>query len=109
MYQFIDKHNLGKPYTYIHPYKQFLVKNIVDKIFDGVEYLVVFGSATSMACKPYSDLDICVVGDFCESELAKLRVKGESIDILHYCNLEALKEDRRLYNEIAEKGVKVYG
>jgi predicted nucleotidyltransferase len=108
MYLFHDKYNLGKPYIYIHPYKQKIVSEVVSRVFDEISQLVVFGSAVSLACKPYSDVDFCVIGDFCESKIKNLRIKGEEIDFLHYKSIDELREDRRLCEEV-KKGVKVYG
>ena len=109
VYLFKDKYNLGKPFIYIHPYKQLLAKQVTDRIFAGISHLLVFGSAVSLACKPYSDLDICVIGDFCESNLSQLRIPGEHLDLIHYTSADVLMKDRRLYKEIASKGVKIHG
>ena len=108
-YKFIDKHGYGGPYVYIHPYKQKAVKQIVDNIFPGVSQLIIFGSATSTACKPSSDIDVCVIGEFDTEQVAKLRQAGDVLDILHFVNVESLKHDTRLVNELRTKGVRVYG
>jgi predicted nucleotidyltransferase len=108
MYLFKDKYNLGKPYVYIHPYKQGVVRDVVQRVFSGVEQLIIFGSSVSLSCKANSDVDICVIGDFCESKLSQLRVEGEVMDIVHYPCADSLRQDVRLYDEI-KKGVRVYG
>jgi len=108
MYLFKDKYNLGKPYIYIHPYKQNVVSEVVKNVFKEVNQIIVFGSAVSLACKPHSDVDLCVIGNFCESKLSHLRVKGESIDILHYTSVSDLQKDTRILNEV-KNGVRVYG
>jgi len=107
-YRFIDKYNYGEPYVYIHPYKQQVVKAIVDNIFPEISQLIVFGSSTTTACKPYSDVDVCVIGDFDDAQISRLRVKGESIDILHFRSVEQLLQDSCLINEV-KKGVRMYG
>ena len=109
MYKFIDKFGYGEPFVYIHPYKQEVVKNAVNQAFEGISHIIVFGSAVGLACKPYSDVDLCVIGDVCENSLTKLRTKGQPMDILHYTSVEELKKDRRVYEEITRKGVMVYG
>ncbi|MCL1846040.1 MAG: nucleotidyltransferase domain-containing protein [Defluviitaleaceae bacterium] len=108
MYLFKDKYNLGKPYIYIHPYKQKIVNDIVARAFSEISQLIVFGSAVSLACKPHSDVDVCVIGDFCESKLRELRVTGEALDFVHYTDVDSLRKDRRLCAEV-KKGVLVYG
>ncbi|MCL1877621.1 MAG: nucleotidyltransferase domain-containing protein [Defluviitaleaceae bacterium] len=108
MYLFKDKYNLGKPYIYIHPYKQKIVSDIVERAFDEISQLVVFGSAVSLACKPHSDVDICVIGNFCESRLSELRITGEALDLVHYPDVNTLRKDKRLCAEV-KKGVRVYG
>lgn len=106
--QFIDKYGYGKPYVYIHPYKQHVVKAIADSIFPEIGQVVVFGSAVTNACKPYSDVDVCVIGNFDTEKVAQLRVKGEAIDILHFETVDHLRQDDRLVNEV-RKGVQIYG
>jgi predicted nucleotidyltransferase len=108
MYLFKDKYNLGKPYIYIHPYKQMIVRNVVEKVFSDITQLIVFGSSVSLTCKPYSDVDICVIGNFDGIRLGELRVKGEAIDFVHYPCINELQKDKRLFNEI-KKGVRIYG
>ena len=108
-YRFIDKYGYGKPFVYIHPYKQQTVKAIVDNVFPGVKQLIIFGSATSTACKPYSDVDVCVIGDFDTEEVTKLRTSEDNLDILHFKNIEILLQDTRLVRELKKKGVRVYG
>jgi len=108
MYRFFDKHNYREPYIYIHPYKQQIVKQVVENVFDEIDYVIVFGSAVTTACKPYSDLDICVIGEFDEEKLRALRIKGEDMDILHFSEVKDLLEDKILAREV-EKGVVVYG
>lgn len=108
MYLFKDKHNLGKPYIYIHPYKQKIVHEVVARAFEEITQLIVFGSAVSPACKPYSDVDFCIIGDFCESKIKNLRIPGEVLDFMHFKNVEILREDSRFCKEV-EKGVRVYG
>lgn len=108
--RFIDKFGYGEPFVFIHPYKQTLAKAVLDKAFEyikGIEHIIIFGSAITDACKPYSDIDICVIGDFDISQISKLRVKDEAMDILHFKNVATLKEDPRLFEEIS-KGVAIY-
>jgi len=107
-YKFIDKYGYGGSYVYIHPYKQHVVKTIVNNVFPEISQVIVFGSSTTTACKPYSDVDICVIGDFDSEQVSNLRVAGEAIDILHFKNIDSLLEDARLTDEV-RKGVRVYG
>ena len=109
MYRFIDKHNLGEPYIYIHPYRQRDVKELVDKAFEGISYIILFGSSVNDTCKYDSDLDVCVIGDFDEALLKDFRVKGVAMDVLHYKTVDDLKTETYLFNEINKNGVKVYG
>jgi len=107
-YRFVDKYNYGSPYIYIHPYKQHVVKTIVDNTFPEISQIIVFGSSITTACKPYSDVDICVIGDFDDEHLSSLRVRGEAIDITHFKTVGMLLQDSRLADEV-KKGVRVHG
>ena len=108
-YRFIDKYGYGGPYVYIHPYKQQSVKQIVDNVFPEISQVIIFGSATSMACKPSSDVDVCVIGEFDTEQVAQLRQAKDTLDILHFADVESLKQDARLVKELRTKGVRVYG
>jgi len=109
MYRFIDKHNLGEPYDHIHPYQQIRVRELVNRVFDGITHVIIFGSSVNLTCKPNSDLDVCVIGDFDTDKIKQLRIKDVAMDVLHYKDAETLKDDYRIYREVTERGVQVYG
>ena len=107
MYKFIDKFKLGTPYRYIHPYQQQNVKTLCEKTFDGIEYVIIFGSSVNLTCHQHSDLDVCVIGDFDPILLKDFRIKGVAMDLFHYKSLKEAASDTMLYTGIKE-GVVVY-
>ena len=114
MYKFIDKYNLGKPFCYIHPYKQMAVKHLVDNVEDWVENVIIFGSSVTHAHYYDSDLDVCIVGIPTEEfSSQKLRLKGEIYDFILVDSPELLKQKSNddfcsVYRDIMDGGVVVY-
>ena len=114
MYKFIDKHNLGSPFHYVHPYKQLAVKHLVDNVEDWVEGVIIFGSSVTHAHHYDSDLDVCIIGTPAgEFSSINLRVKGVAYDFILVDSVEELKQKSdedfcSVYREIMEGGVVVY-
>jgi len=114
MYKFIDKHNLGKPFYYIHPYKQLAVKHLVDNIEDWVEGVIIFGSSVTHAHHYDSDLDVCIIGTPTREFTSRnLRLRGESYDFIPIESAETLKQKSdedfcSIYRDIVEGGVVIY-
>ncbi|MCL2378159.1 MAG: nucleotidyltransferase domain-containing protein [Defluviitaleaceae bacterium] len=114
MYKFLDKHNLGKPFYYIHPYKQLAVKHLVDNVEDWVEGVIIFGSSVTYAHHYDSDLDVCIIGTpKKEFSSRNLRLKGEPYDFILVDSAKLLKQKSDedfscVYRDIMEEGVVVY-
>ena len=114
MYKFLDVHNLGKPFYYIHPYKQMAVKHLVDNVEDWVENIIIFGSSVTHAHHYNSDLDVCIVGiPIEEFSSHKLRLKGQMYDFILIDSLKLLKQKSdddfcSVYRDIMDGGVVVY-
>jgi len=114
MYKFLDKHNLGRPFYYVHPYKQLAVKHLVDNVEDWVDGVIIFGSAVTHAHFYESDLDVCIIGvPTGEFSSYNLRIKGESYDFILVESVTLLKQKSdedfsSIYRDIMEEGVVVY-
>ncbi|MCL1934897.1 MAG: nucleotidyltransferase domain-containing protein [Defluviitaleaceae bacterium] len=109
-YKFKDKEGFSPPFTYIHPYKQKEVKNIVDKLKGRVEAIIVFGSSVAYHCWTGSDIDLCLIGispeDIKRGELP-------NSDVLYYKTKEEFLNNANtdlwtIEKEILEKGVVVW-
>ena len=114
MYKFKDVHSLGKPFYYVHPYKQLAVKHLVDNAYDWIEGIIVFGSAVSHAHHYDSDLDVCIIGvptgEFCSRNL---RIREESYDFILVESVDMLRQlsnndNFSVYHDIMTEGVLVY-
>ena len=114
MYKFLDKHNLGSPIYYVHPYKQLAVKHLVNNVEDWVESVIIFGSSVTYAHHYDSDLDVCIIGTPAgEFSSCDLRLKGEAYDFIVVESPEVLKQRSdedfcSVYRDIMEGGVVVY-
>jgi len=114
VHKFIDKHNLGVPFCYVHPYKQLAVKHLVDNVEDWVEGVIIFGSAVTDAHFYESDVDVCIVGTPSgEFSSRDLRLKGEAYDFVLVESPDMLKQKSdedfcSVYRDIMEGGVVVY-
>jgi len=114
VYKFIDKHNLGVPFCYVHPYKQLAVKHLVDNVEDWVEGVIIFGSAVTHAHYYESDLDVCIIGTPPgEFSSRNLRLKGEAYDFILVESAQLLKQKSfedfaSVYRDIMDGGVVVY-
>ena len=112
-WKFFDKHLLGYPYYHIHPYKQSIVKQIIDNVPEGVTHVIVFGSAVHTWHKWWKDLDICFIGGSPKQLYAALPKNDEhSFDVLDYASIDSLFDrssaQSDVRNQIIEEGVLVY-
>jgi predicted nucleotidyltransferase len=116
---FFDKYGYGKPFTYIHPFKQKAVKHVVDNVPDSVKMIIVFGSSVTDGCGYDSDIDLCVIGNPTADEhhnmiTYKLGTEGlQPFDVLSYKTLAELVnafsiEKFGIEREILLNGVRVY-
>ncbi len=114
MYKFRDIYNLGAPYIYIHPFKQLAVKKLAENAPEGLDYIIIFGSAVTPACWYGSDIDVCLIGKNIDGTQADaMRSKGQTYDFLTYPDLENLiaisGHDRfNVESDILRDGVIVY-
>ena len=113
---FKDKYNLGYPYTLIHPYKQKIVKHLVDNRPSWTTHIIVFGSSVRVSHFWWKDLDVCLIGsnDFTSAhEMRKLREKGVEYDFLLYNTLGKLLDCKDKINDVRgdifREGVLIYG
>ena len=91
-YRFFDKHNLGEPFIYLHPYKQKEVYDTLQSLGDDIDLMIIFGSATQLYCHEHSDIDVCVVSSNPEPRVS---FETSACDILAYPSVAEL---RRLKN-----------
>ena len=108
---FKDIHGYGYPYYHIHPYKQKVVREIVEYLPDWVEGVIVFGSAIHPSHMWWNDLDICVIGH--RQRGKSVGYHGVDCDILYLKSLEDLVElaefeFNSIYYNIKQDGVLVY-
>jgi predicted nucleotidyltransferase len=114
VYKFFDKYNLGAPFIYIHPYKQLAAKKIADNAPENLDYIIIFGSAVTHACRSDSDMDVCLVGREAEDvNTGALRLTGQPYDFLYYPSVEDLIEKSKINkfgvsSDILRDGVIVY-
>ncbi|MCB2308743.1 hypothetical protein LGL08_19445 [Clostridium estertheticum] len=102
-------------YECIHPVKQRKVYEIAnlllkDNVGKYITDIIVFGSATTLFCSSFSDIDIIVLGDFSEFyPTVDLHEFGE-IDLFGYNKKLFLSdmENNNFYRNAWLKGVKVY-
>lgn len=90
---------------YIHPYKQGKVEELIDYVqanYPSIKVIVVFGSTVDGRCKPWSDLDILIVGD------TERKFVPPDNDKYDYFRLEELAPDSRLLAQILKEGYIVY-
>jgi len=97
----------------ISEYKQADLQKVLDVIPASVDELWVFGSAVTKFCRPDSDLDVCIIGDFITKEDRKIlahapRYGMDLIDVNHDEFNKESKEKGSIYNEIKSKGLLVY-
>lgn len=107
---------VGLPnYEFIHPVKQKKVYEIVnlllkDNIGKYITDIIVFGSATTLFCSSFSDIDIIVLGDFAEFYPSVNLFEVGEVDLFGY-NKELFlidMEENSFYKNAWENGVKVY-
>lgn len=87
----------------IFPTKQKYVKEIIDALQEdaAVQRVVIFGSAVTSACNPWSDIDMYIE----QSENKKVSLPPVKTDLDVWTNYTA---DETLLREIVKKGVTVY-
>ena len=113
IYKFIDKYGYGRPYIYVHPFKQKQVKLLVDTVEPWVEYIILFGSVVNLTCKSTSDIDICVIGSPPNKNNYIIGdIEGEH-DIILRSSLDEIKDRYKsgtlgAIKDIVEKGIIVY-
>ncbi len=102
-------------FEHIHPVKQKKVYDIVnlllkDNVGSYITDIIVFGSATTLFCSSFSDIDLIVLGNFDEFyPTVNLHEFGE-VDLFGY-NKELFldgMEKNNFYKNAWEKGVRVY-
>ncbi|MGH4121056.1 nucleotidyltransferase domain-containing protein [Clostridium sp.] len=108
---FIGRNN----YERIHPVKQRKVYEIVnlllkDNVGKYITDIIVFGSATTLFCSSFSDIDIIVLGDFSEFYPTVDLYQFGEVDLFGYNKQVFLTdmENNNFYKNAWEKGVKVY-
>lgn len=113
MYKFADKYGCGKPYNYIHPYKQEAVKMTLERVPSWVEWVILFGSAIHPMCRQDSDIDLVVVGDNQQEPTDSFVLETHDYDILHYKDVESFLEKVKnnpfsASSQAYQKGVVIY-
>ena len=113
---FKDIHGYGYPYYHIHPYKQEAVKHLVDNVYEGIDYVFIFGSSVFAGHFYKSDLDVCLVGEMDDASLTaldKIKTKDVRFDFVNVSSLEKLEYAAKnyigyVYDYIFNEGVCVY-
>ena len=111
---FKDIHSYGYPYYYIHPYKQKVVKYLVDNKPKWVTYIIIFGSSVKQYHMWWKDLDICLVGEKEDYNRLDMCLKGVkfSYDFLEYSTMDDLQIDTGKHSDvrthICNEGVMIY-
>ncbi|NDL66340.1 hypothetical protein [Anaerotalea alkaliphila] len=102
-------------YRRIHPVKQKvlarLVKDLLEKDREGkIRKILVFGSALTLYCNSFSDIDLVVLGDFREFDPGLHLYEYGDVDLFGYNEEEFMKElkDNRFYREVWERGYVLY-
>jgi len=91
------------------------MKAIMDNITDSVSKIYVFGSAIRIDCATDSDLDVFIVGQLTNAELARIIraiPEGEIADFLVESDHEFMKNLEEgmngIYQGVYERGYKIY-
>lgn len=107
----------------IHPRKQQSVENVYrlvrDKFSDVINRVIVFGSSIEWSCGWWSDIDLCIEWNPKFYKETDYMMKGRALEAYVEIN-HAIDGDRdiltyrendsnRLYKDIQEKGVVIYG
>lgn len=103
------------PYEWIHPVKQKKIHSLVTALLEEdcrhlISHIIVFGSATTLFCDSYSDIDLVVLGYFDHFTTQIPLYKFGEVDLFGY-NLKNFlvgKESNTFYKNIWDKGVIVY-
>ena len=95
----------------IFPAKQKAVAQILELLKDNekIDRIIIFGSAVTLNCGTYSDVDVAIEADISTDEFLKvahiLYVNVDSeVDVIHYNTIRS----ELLKQEIDSKGVEVY-
>ena len=100
----MEKREIDLPEKYIE-----IIKQIFSPYKSKIKKVILFGSRTTGKAKPYSDIDIAVVGDLSSGELAEIRELFEEsslpveVDIILYSEISS----NLLKNHIEKFGVEV--
>lgn len=102
-------------FSRIHPVKQQKVYDLVKDLLEedinhNITDIIVFGSALTLFCNSYSDIDIVVLGDFEEFDTKLHLYQYGKVDLLGYNKKEFIKhlEENAFFKNIWERGYKIY-
>ena len=93
--------------NWVHPLFQKRVSALIDYTKDNYPYvkkIVVFGSAVTNRCTSWSDVDLCIFGDYDLKFIPPL--DGTRYDVLW---AQHLTPDCDIWRKIEKEGVLVYG
>jgi len=112
---FPDPFGYGPEYKPIFPPRHHTMKAIMDNITDAVSKIYIFGSAIRLDCATDSDLDVFIVGQLTNLELARIIraiPEGEIADFLVESENEFMKNLEEgmngIYQGVYERGYKIY-
>lgn len=99
----------------IHPLKQVEVDAIITLAEKSpcIQWIIIFGSSTSVRCHPFSDLDICIKFKYLTPKRDKREFKKEFyplVENVDYFDYDALSScGNEAFLEEVMKGVIIYG
>lgn len=93
--------------------KQGEVKKVLDVLPDSVDEVWVFGSAVTAYCRPESDIDVCVVGDYITKDDRRIMAHAprhgmDLIDVSHAVFDSEKNNPGSIFNEVFSKGLLIY-
>jgi len=112
---FPDPFGYGEKFKPIFPPRHHTMKAIMDNVTDNVNKIYVYGSSIRLDSATDSDLDVFIIGNLTNAELAKIMrtiPEGEKADILIESEKDFLINLKNgwssLYQKIYERGYKIY-